>query len=71
MFQDAKSGLGSAAVFIARQRFAVLDKAYNQIQIRNLQNEITKKVASPCPVTVNIFYAGTGALLCQAEDKVI
>lgn len=68
--QDAKSGLGSSAVFFARNRFAVLDKLYNQIQIRNMQNEITKKVPSPCPVTLNIFYAGTGKLLCQSEDKV-
>ncbi|GMH39915.1 hypothetical protein BSKO_07819 [Bryopsis sp. KO-2023] len=68
---DAKSGLGSSAVFIARQRFAVLEKSHNQIQIRNLQNDITKRVPSPCSVTVNIFYAGTGVLLCQAEDKVI
>ncbi|CAD7703860.1 unnamed protein product [Ostreobium quekettii] len=68
---DAKSGLGACAVFIARNRFAVLEKLYNQIQIRNLQNEITKKVQSPCPVTMNIFYAGTGRLLCQSEDKVV
>ena len=65
-----KSGLGAAAVFVARNRFAVLDKHYNQIQIRNLQNEITKKLPSPCPVTINIFYAGTGRVLCQSEDKV-
>ncbi len=43
--QDAKRGLGTSAVFIARNRFAVLDKSTNSIQIRNLQNEITKKVS--------------------------
>ena len=58
-------------MFIARNRFAVLDKAYNQIQIRNLQNEITKKVASPVGVTTSIFYAGTGSLLVQSEDKMV
>ena len=30
-------------MFIARNRFAVLDKAANQIQIRNLQNEVSRR----------------------------
>lgn len=67
---EAKRGLGVAAVFIARNRFAVLDKSTNSIQIRNLQNEITKKCAPPCATTDAIFYAGTGTLICRAEDKV-
>ena len=68
--QEAKRGLGTTAVFIARNRFAVLDKGTNQIQIRNLQNEITKKSNSPTPTVDAIFYAGTGALLCRSEDRV-
>ncbi|KAF6256969.1 COPI alpha subunit C-terminus-domain-containing protein [Scenedesmus sp. NREL 46B-D3] len=66
---DAKRGLGASAVFIARNRFAVLDKASSTIQVRNLQNEITKKCAPPCATTDAVFYAGTGLLLCRAEDK--
>ncbi|GAX83376.1 hypothetical protein CEUSTIGMA_g10801.t1 [Chlamydomonas eustigma] len=66
---EAKRGLGSSAVFIARNRFAVLDRAANTLQIRNLQNEITKKCAPPCATTDAIFYAGTGMLLCRSEDK--
>lgn len=57
-------------MFIARNRFAVLDKATSTIQIRNLQNEITKKCAPPCATTDAVFYAGTGMLLCRSEDKV-
>lgn len=57
-------------MFIARNRFAVLDKASGQIQVRNLQNEITKKCAPPCSTTDAVFYAGTGLLLCRSEDKV-
>jgi hypothetical protein len=68
--QEAKRGLGTSAIFIARNRFAVLDKTTNTIQIRNLQNEITKKVLAPCATTDAIFYAGTGMLLCRMEDKV-
>lgn len=68
--QEAKRGFGASAVFIARNRFAVLDKSSNTIQIRNLQNEITKKCPPPCSSTDSIFYAGTGMLLCRSEDKV-
>ena len=57
-------------MFIARNRFAVLDKSLNYVQIRNLQNEITKRCTLPCPSTDAIFYAGTGMLLCRSEDKV-
>lgn len=70
LLQDSKRGLGASAVFIARNRFAVLDKVSNSIQIRNLQNEITKQCAPPCATTDALFYAGTGTLLCRAEDKV-
>ncbi|KXZ51367.1 hypothetical protein GPECTOR_13g856 [Gonium pectorale] len=68
--QDARRGLGTSAVFIARNRFVVLDKATNTIQIRNLQNEITTKVPTPCATTDAILYVGTGMLLCRSEDKV-
>jgi hypothetical protein len=40
------------------------------LQVRNLQNEITKKCAPPCATTDAVFYAGTGLLLCRSEDKV-
>ena len=68
--QEPKRGQGTSAVFIARNRFAVLDKGSNQIVIKNLNNEITKKAPSPCATTDAIFYAGTGTLLCRSEDKV-
>ena len=69
--QEPKRGSGASAVFIARNRFAVLDKGSNQIVIKNLNNEITKKAPSPCATTDAIFYAGTGTLLCRSEDKVL
>mmetsp|Transcript_31726 Transcript_31726/g.82114 ORF Transcript_31726/g.82114 Transcript_31726/m.82114 type:complete len:1227 (-) Transcript_31726:281-3961(-) len=68
---DAKRGVGSSAVFIARNRFAVLDKSNGQIQIKNLRNEITKKCPAPDSSSDALFYAGTGLLLCRCEDKVI
>ena len=68
--QDAKRGLGGSAVFVARNRFAVLDKSNNQILLKNLKNEIVKKSALPI-ATDAIFYAGTGNLLCRSEDRVV
>ena len=67
--QEAKRGAGASAVFIARNRFAVLDKGAGQLLIKNLRNEVTKKCAPPCPATDAVFYAGTGMLLCRSEDK--
>lgn len=63
-------GTGNVAVFIARNRFAVLDKGSNTIVVRDLRGDITKKVPSPLPTTEGIFYAGTGLLLVRSEDKV-
>eukprot|EP00898_Chlorokybus_atmophyticus_P004028 jgi/Chlat1/4626/Chrsp3S05583 len=68
---EAKRGLGSSAVFVARNRFAVLDKNHNAIIIRNLRNELTKKCAPPSPTVDAIFYAGTGNLLCRSDDRVV
>ena len=69
LLQEAKRGPGAAAVFIARNRFAVLDRAGNQILVKNLRNEITRQTPCPLPVTDNIFYAGTGLLLCRSDEK--
>ncbi|KAJ4960831.1 hypothetical protein NE237_020741 [Protea cynaroides] len=67
--QESMRGIGTSVVFVARNRFAVLDKSNNQALIKNLRNEIVKK--SNLPVVADaIFYAGTGNLLCRAEDRV-
>ncbi|XP_047310671.1 coatomer subunit alpha-1-like [Impatiens glandulifera] len=67
---EAKRGTGGSAIFVARNRFAVLDKSNNQVLVKNLKNEIVKKSTLPI-ATDNIFYAGTGNLLCRAEDRVV
>jgi len=67
---DSKRGLGAAAVFVARNRFAVLDRNHNQVLVKDMKNDITKKCNLPVP-TSDIFYAGTGNLLCRSEDKVV
>lgn len=68
--QEAKRGTGGSAIFVARNRFAVLDKSNNQVLVKNLKNEIVKKSALPIAADA-IFYAGTGNLLCRAEDRVV
>uniref|UniRef100_A0A7N0UVQ8 Coatomer subunit alpha n=1 Tax=Kalanchoe fedtschenkoi TaxID=63787 RepID=A0A7N0UVQ8_KALFE len=67
---EARRGHGSSAIFVARNRFAVLEKSTNQVLVKNLSNEIVKKSLLPV-VTDAIFYGGTGNLLCRAEDRVV
>ncbi|QRW04959.1 coatomer subunit beta [Ceratobasidium sp. AG-Ba] len=53
---DGKRGTGNSVVFVARNRFAVLEKATQNIQIRDLSNSITKTIKSPVQAN-EIFYA--------------
>ncbi|KAK1920994.1 coatomer WD associated region-domain-containing protein [Papiliotrema laurentii] len=67
---DGKKGAGSSAIFVARNRLAVLDKAGQNIEIRDLSNNLTKSVK--CPVQTNeIFYGGTASLLLAAPSSVV
>lgn len=64
---DGKCMPGVTAVWVARNRFAVLDRSHS-IVIKNLKNEVTKKVVTPsCD---EIFYAGTGMLLLRDSESV-
>lgn len=67
---DGKKGTGLCALFVARNRLAVLDKTAQNIEIRDLSNSLTKTVK--CPVTVQeIFYGGTASLLLATATSVI
>lgn len=63
---DSKRSSGITALWVARNRFAVLDRN-NQLVIKNFKNEVTKKCMSQCE---DIFYAGTGMLLLKDSDSV-
>jgi coatomer protein complex subunit alpha (xenin) len=67
---DAKRGTGSSAVFVARNRFAVLDKTNGQIFIKDLNNEVTKQFKAPANVN-DIFFAGTKNLLISTPTSCI
>jgi len=55
-------GSGTAAVFVARNRFAVFNQANQQIDIKDLQNSTTKTIKPPAGTTDMVF-GGTGCLL--------
>ena len=64
---EGKRSSGLTAIWVARNRFAVLDKSHSLV-IKNLKNEVTKKVSIPnCD---EIFFAGTGMLLLRDSDSV-
>ncbi|XP_075986901.1 coatomer subunit alpha isoform X2 [Anticarsia gemmatalis] len=60
-------GSATTAVWVARNRFAVLEKN-NQLVIKNLKNEVSKKISTP--TCEEIMYAGTGMLLLREPDCV-
>lgn len=64
---DSKRSSGITALWVARNRFAVLDRS-SQLVVKNFKNEVTKKIqTSQCD---EIFYAGTGMLLLRETDHV-
>ena len=60
------------AVFLGRNRFAVLDRSNRQIIIKNLNNETTKRVQPPYPNVDALLNGGTaGRILLRADDRAI
>jgi coatomer protein complex subunit alpha (xenin) len=69
--QDIRRGGCMSAVFLSRDRFAVLDKS-RSLLIKNFQNEVVKKAAPPMAGIDGLFFAGsTGRLLLKSEDRVL
>ena len=65
---ESKRASGLNAIWIARDRFAVLDRTHS-IVVKNLKNEIKKKLTAP--TCDEIFYAGTGMLLLREIDGIL
>ncbi|XP_044765066.1 coatomer subunit alpha [Coccinella septempunctata] len=64
---ESKRTSGLTALWVARNRFAVLERSH-QLVIKNLKNEVTKKVQTPpCD---EVFYAGTGMLLLRDFEHI-
>ncbi|PAA58782.1 hypothetical protein BOX15_Mlig017424g3 [Macrostomum lignano] len=64
---DSKRSSGLTAIWVARNRFAVLDKGHT-LAVKNMRNEVSKKFQ--LANAEEIFYAGTGCLLVKEPDTV-
>lgn len=68
--QSAQRGYGKCAVFVSRNRFAVLDKS-RQLFLKTLKNEVKRKITVP-NVSINyIFYGGIGRLLLRTSEAML
>ena len=59
---EAKRGAGNSAIFVARNRFAVLNTSSQSIDIKDLSNSTTRSFKPPHGTT-DIYFGGTGNLL--------
>ncbi|EIW55216.1 coatomer subunit alpha-2 [Trametes versicolor FP-101664 SS1] len=67
---DGKRGSGQAAIFVARNRFAVLNKTSQLIEVRDLSNSVVKSIKPPVQ-TNEIFYGGTASLILSSASSVV
>lgn len=67
---NSKSGQGNSAVFVARNRFAVFNKASQTVDIKDLSNSTTKTLNAPAGTT-DIYFGGSGALLFLTPTSVV
>ncbi|KAL2210650.1 putative coatomer subunit alpha [Sarocladium strictum] len=59
---ESKRGPGNSAIFVARNRFAVLNTANQTIDIKDLSNNTTRSF-KPAHNTTDIYFGGTGNIL--------
>ncbi|KAF8348767.1 coatomer subunit alpha-2 [Amanita rubescens] len=67
---DGKKGSGQSAIFVARNRFAVLNKTTQLIEVRDLANSVVKTIKAPVQ-TNEIFYGGTACLILSSTSTVV
>lgn len=67
---DPRRGSGVAAVFVGRNRFATLEKG-KEIIIRDLRNQVTKRVPISIPGADWLFPAGSGYVLVRSDEKIV
>ena len=67
---DGARGAGNTAIFVARNRVAVLNKTTQIIEIRDLTMTINKSFKSPV-TAIEIFYGGAGNLLISSASAVV
>ncbi|KAI0559894.1 Coatomer subunit alpha WD40 repeat containing protein [Gracilaria domingensis] len=67
---EPRKGSGVSAVFVGRNRFATLDKG-KEIVVRDLRNQVTKRIPISIPGADWLFGAGSGYVLVRADGKVV
>ncbi|KAG6331595.1 hypothetical protein ID866_7493 [Astraeus odoratus] len=67
---DGKRGSAHSAIFVARNRFAVLQKANQLIEVRDMSNSVVKTIKPPVQ-TNEIFYGGTACLILSSTSSVV
>ncbi|KAL6302657.1 coatomer WD associated region-domain-containing protein [Sparassis latifolia] len=67
---DGKRGPGHAAIFVARNRFAVLNKTSQLIEVRDISNSVVKTIKAPVQ-TNEIFYGGTASIILSSPTSVV
>ncbi|KZS96311.1 coatomer subunit alpha-2 [Sistotremastrum niveocremeum HHB9708] len=67
---DGKRGTANSVVWVARNRFAALNKATQIIEIRDLSNNIMKTFKSPVQAN-DIFYGGTSSVLIATSTNIV
>ncbi|KAG5985299.1 hypothetical protein E4U55_006779 [Claviceps digitariae] len=66
---ESKRGSGNSAIFVARNRFAVLNVSSQTIDIKDLSNNVTRSFKPPTG-TSDIYFGGTGNLLIITPTSV-
>eukprot|EP00184_Porphyridium_aerugineum_P008209 CAMPEP_0184692534 /NCGR_PEP_ID=MMETSP0313-20130426/977_1 /TAXON_ID=2792 /ORGANISM="Porphyridium aerugineum, Strain SAG 1380-2" /LENGTH=1312 /DNA_ID=CAMNT_0027150371 /DNA_START=407 /DNA_END=4345 /DNA_ORIENTATION=+ len=66
---EPRKGSGTCAVFVGRNRFASLEQG-KTIVVRDLHNEVTKRIPVLLPGADLMFGAGPGFVLLRNEDRV-
>lgn len=66
---DGKRGSAHSAIFVARNRLAVLQKTNQLIEVRDLSNSVVKTIKPPIQ-TNEIFYGGTACLILSSTTSV-
>ncbi len=67
---EPRRGTGRSAVFVGRNRFATLEKG-REIIVRDLRNQVTKRVPISISGADSLFGAGSGYCLVRSDKKVV
>lgn len=68
---NTQRGTGDQAIFISKSRFVILNKASQSIEVRDLSNNVTRKINPPINVKDITFGGSSGLLLLLGASSVV